>query len=155
MKEFIQKYKRYVLIFLLSVSLGATLYFGLLFGIWAKGAFKWFFADDESAGYICRHLYLISILFSLASLIIVCLFNKIEAKMKFISVYASICHIVIYVTLTIISYYVSKTILPFFSNIIWLIFSFTSVIIFAFTLFMAIKNKDELIAQEEKENSIF
>ena len=129
--------------------------FTIVFGSLAKGAFPHFFTDDSAAGYVCRHLYLVSIIFSILSLIIVCLFKKIEEKMKFISVYASICHIVIFGILTIISYYVSKQIQLFFSNIIWLIFSFFSLLIFVFTLMMSIKKKDELIDEDNKNIQLF
>ena len=104
----ILKYKKYIFITLLSVLLGLDLYFSVLFGTWAKGAMKCFFLDDEASGYASRHLYLVSIIFSYLSLIVVCLFNKIDEKVKFVSVYASICHIVIFSILTIVSYYIAK-----------------------------------------------
>ena len=153
--KFIKKYKKYILITLLSILLGVCVYFSLIFGMTAKGLFRYFFKNDSAAGYVCRHLYLVSIIFSLGSLIIVCLFNKIDERMKFISVYASICHIVIFSLLTIISYYVSQNIVAFFSNIVWLIFAYFSLLIFGFTLLMAIKNKENLIEEDDKNIELF
>lgn len=152
MKKFLIKYYKIMIIFLLTIALGVDVFFTIQYGIYAQGLFGYFYTSDVAAAYICRHLYAVSILFSISTLILLCLFNKIGEEIRFVSLYVSILHIVVYFILIIISLYVNEKILAFFANVVWLAVCFASIPIFIFTLVFALKNQEVLVQKEDKEN---
>lgn len=152
MIQFFKKNYRIIIIILLSTFLSYIIFKAIQYGLYAKGLFQYFYISDVACAYICRHLYAVCIIFSILTLILISLFNKINENIKFISLYVSILHIVIYFVLMIVSNYVSTNALPFFTNVIWLTVAFISLPIFIFTVLFAFKNQEVLEVKEDKEN---
>lgn len=152
MIKFIKKNYRIITIVLLSAFLSFIIFKAIQYGIYAEGLFQYFYISDVACMYVCRHLYAVCIIFSILTLMLISLFNKINEKIKFVSLYVSILHIVIYFVLMIVSSYVSTNALPFFSNVIWLTVAFISLPIFVFTVVFAFKNQEVLEVKEDKEN---
>lgn len=150
MKQWLIKNYKFILIVLLSLFLSFDFYLCIKYGNLSKGLFSSFYTSDVASLYVCMHLYPVTMLFSILTLIILCLFNKIDERIKFLSFYVSILHLMTYSILMIISRHIDVKASLFFTNIIWLTVAFISLPIFIFTVVFAIKNQEVLEVKEEK-----